>query len=140
MRRGTIPFRKEPDGSVRVRLDALDDDQPNGGTKAGRESSDEPRRRDELVESLQEQVRYLREILNEERDARRRADMIIAQLTQANASLARRVPELEAPQEPRDGHETAAEAPEGAEPRPATEGAQEGAERRSWFKRFFGLQ
>ena len=128
--RGTLPSRKLPDGSVQVRLDGPEDDQPGGGTGAGR-ASNEPPRRDELVENLQEQVRYLREVLNEERDARRRADTIIAQLTQANAFLARRVPELEA----RGPPQTADEAPEGSEPRPATGGGQEAAERRSWWRR-----
>ena len=139
--RGTLPSRKLPDGSVQVRLDV---DQPGGGTEAGRASdkrSAEGGRREELVESLQEQVRYLREVLNEERDARRRADTIIVQLTQANAFLARRVPELAPPQEVRDGHETPAAEPEGVEHPPATEGAQEGAERRSsWWRRWFGFE
>ena len=136
--RGTIPSRKLPDGSVQVRLDGTDGDQPDGGTEAGRASSDE-RRRDEMVESLQEQVRYLREILNEERDARRRADMISAQLTQASAALARRVPELQAPPEPLNGHVTAAGGGEGVEPRPANGGAQDGSEPRSWWRRWFGV-
>ena len=138
--RATIPSRKLPDGPVQVRLDRPDDDQPRGGTEAGHAPSDESRR-DEMVESLHEQVRYLREILNEERDARRRADTIIAQLTQANAFLARRVPELEGPQKPREAPQTAAEAPEGVvEPDPATGGAQDGTERRSsWWRRFFGF-
>ena len=137
--RGTLPSRKLPDGSVQVRLDGSEDDQPGGGTGAGRASDERPAedRRAELVESLQEQVRYLREVLNEERDARRRADTIIAQLTQANAFLARRVPELEAPQEPREAPQAPAEEPEGGEPRPSDGGAQEGSERRSWFMRFF---
>ncbi len=138
--RGTLPSRKLPDGSVQVRLDGPEDDQPGGGTVAG-QASNEPPRRDELVENLQEQVRYLREVLNEERDARRRADTIIAQLTQANAFLARRVPELEAPSEQRESPQTAAEASGGAEqqPRPATEESQEAAEQRSgWWRRIFG--
>jgi hypothetical protein len=130
--RGTIPSRKLPDGSVQVWLDGLDFDQPVGGTEAGRASSDE-HRRDEMVENLHDQVRYLREVLNEERDARRRADTIIAQLTQANAFLARRVPEL-------DGHETVADAPDRADPRPPAEGTQEAAEPRSWWRRLFGFE
>ena len=44
-------------------------------------------------------VSYLREILREEQDTRRRADAIIVQLTRANAGLATLVPELEAPSE-----------------------------------------
>jgi hypothetical protein len=81
------------DGTVLVWLD-------DGGTKAGREAQVEGAQ--VLIESLQDQVTYLRSVLNEEREARRRADTIIAQLTQANAALATKVPELEAPrtQEP----------------------------------------
>jgi hypothetical protein len=73
----------------------------------------------------------LRGQLAEEREARRRADTIIAQLTQANAALASRVPELEAPQELPEDAETVGEAPEGTEPQSATEEAREelGAER-----------
>jgi hypothetical protein len=135
--RGTIPSRKLPDGSVQVWLDGLDFDQPVGGTGAGRASSDE-RRRDEMVESLHDQVSYLREVLNEERDARRRADTIIAQLTQANAFLARRVPELEPGQGGvHHGHETVADAPDRAPPRPPAEGTQEASGQRSWLYRFF---
>jgi len=75
------------DGRVLVWLD-------EGGTEAGREGQIDG---GALVEDLREQVLYLRSIPSEEREARRRADTIIAQLTQANAALAQRVPELEAP-------------------------------------------
>jgi hypothetical protein len=61
-------------------------------TEAGREAQVDG---GPLVEDLREQVHYLRSVLNEEREARRRADMIIAQLTQANAALAAKVPEPE---------------------------------------------
>jgi hypothetical protein len=50
---------------------------------------------DELVEEMRERLSYLREVFGEERDARGRADTFIAQLIQANAALAVRVPELE---------------------------------------------
>jgi hypothetical protein len=66
-----------------------------GGTEAGREAQIDG---GTLVKDLREQVLYLRSILSEEREARRRADTIIAQLTQANAALAQGVPELEVPQ------------------------------------------
>jgi hypothetical protein len=127
--RGSLLSERE-DGGVRVWLD-------DGGTEAGREAQVE---REALVEELREQVHYLRSILNEEREARRRADTIIAQLSQSNAALARRVPELEAavPSEsPGVGPQTAAEEPEGADPQPTVGGAQEGAER-PWWKRMFG--
>jgi len=118
--RGTLRSDRK-DGTVLVWLD-------DGGTEAGREAQVDG---GALVEVLKEQAEYLREQLAEEREARRRADTIIAQLTQANAALAARVPELEAPSETRDEPETVEEEPEGAEPWSATVEAQDelGAER-----------
>ena len=75
-----------------------------------------------LVEDLRGQVHYLRSLLKEERDGRRRADMIIAQLTQANAALAQRIPELEAPL---------------AEPT-STQWFAEGRKERPWWRRELG--
>ena len=123
--RGTVESRRH-NGAVLVWLD-------DGWTEAGREAQVDS---EALVESLQDQVHYLRSVLNEEREARRRADTIIAQLTQANAALATRVPELEAPPEPREAPVTATEEPDSGEPRPATEGQQTGTEHRSsWWRR-----
>jgi hypothetical protein len=69
-----------------------------------------------------------------------RRDVIISQLTQANAALAARVPELEAA----ESHEEAAEAaetvehePEREKPHSATVEAQEGTQR-PWWQRWFG--
>jgi hypothetical protein len=128
--RGTVESSRH-NGAVLVWLD-------DGGTEAGREAQVDS---EALVESLQDQVYYLRSVLNEEREARRRADTIIAQLTQANAALVARVPELEAPPEPREAPETATEEPDrGAEeePQSSTGEPQETAERRSWWRRMFG--
>ncbi len=86
---------------------------------------------------------YLREQLDREREARteerRRQDTIIAQLTQANAALAHRVPELEAPASPapREAHETPVEESGGVEDQEASGEAQDAPERRSWLYRFF---
>jgi hypothetical protein len=66
-----------------------------------------------------------------------RLHQIVAGLTQANAQLAARVPELEAPQEAAEAAETVEEEPERAEPRPETPGTPEGA-RRPWWRRMFG--
>jgi hypothetical protein len=67
-------------------------------------------------------------------------DIIISQLTQANAALSARVPELPPPPHKLSHHTPApdAEEPERAEPRPSTGSAQEPAERRSWWRRMFG--
>ena len=65
--------------------------------------------RDELLASKDRIISILENQLSEEREARRRADTIIAQVTQANATLAARVPELEAAQEPSEHAEEPAE-------------------------------
>ena len=87
-----------------------------------------------LIASLQDQVRYLREQLDAEREARteerRRHDTVVAQLTS-------RIPAIEAPQETRESPETVEEEPERAEPRSATGGTQE-AVQRPWWRRVFG--
>ncbi len=84
----------------------------------------------ELIEELRDRVRSLEGQLSEEREARRRADTIIMQLIQANASLAARLPELvEAPQ---DGQEDV------REPRQDVRVVEERqAEFRPWWRRIF---
>jgi hypothetical protein len=126
--RGSVESARE-NGTVRVWLDG-------GGTEAGREAQVDG---GALVEDLREQVLYLRSILNEEREARKRADTIIAQLTQANAALAQRVPEVEAPARPPEGPERDVdERGRVAEPSPATGSGQEPSERVSWWRKVFG--
>ena len=108
-------------GTVRVWLD-------DGGTEAGREAQVDG---EALVEVLREQAEYLRKQLAEEREARRRADTIIAQLARANEEQARTIRELEAPQEASEAAMTVEEAPDRAESPSATVEAQDelGAER-----------
>jgi|SRR5215218_9232291 predicted ArsR family transcriptional regulator len=82
----------------------------------------------DVVEVLREQNGDLREQIDFLRDELRRKDTIIMAMTQ-------RIPELEPAQERPEGHETPTEE---AEPRrPSTGGAQEAAERRSWWSRIF---
>ena len=50
------------------------------------------------------------------------------------AALTQRIPAIEAPESPTE----ATEQPGRVEPQPQVEGAQEGAERRSWWSRRFG--
>ncbi len=121
--RGTLHSDKD-DGTVRVYI-------PPSRTPSGTASM----ARDELVDELRDRVRSLEGRLDEEREARRRADTIIAQLTQANATLAARVPELEASQEPPGGPQSAAEEETGRGTAPPD---QHGAEPRPWWRRVFG--
>jgi excisionase family DNA binding protein len=127
VRRGTLESEKDPDGRVHVWVD-------------GDASETEPRLDGEpaaLISAKDETIRVLSEQLESEREARRRADTIIAQLTQANAALAARVPELEAPQEePPDAAETVEEEP--AKTVVGFQGAQEDGVRRPWWRRVLG--
>lgn len=87
-----------------------------------------------FIESLREQVAYMREQLAEEREARRRADTIMAQLSQANAEQARTIRALEAPRDEPQAPESAGEPRSGADtPAPENE-----SQRRSWWRRLFG--
>ncbi len=80
-----------------------------------------------MVEALREQNRILEEQLREANESNRENRRIIAGLTQ-------RIPQLEAPREPRDGHETASEdMSQGVAPE-----REEEPERPSWWRRWFG--
>jgi excisionase family DNA binding protein len=135
IQRGTLEHDKDPDGRVYVYLGATEGGSHVGeqgnATRAASWDTTRDVTYDALLESLRDQVHYLRCVLEEERDAGRRADMIIAQLTQANAALAARVPELEAPpaesappQRASEGSRGAAES--GPRPRSVTQGTPAG--------------
>lgn len=126
VRRGSLESEKDPDGRVHVwvNVDASETKpRPDGEPSV-------------LISAKDETIRVLSEQLEAEREARRRADTIIAQLTQANAALAARVPELEAPQEqPPEDAETVEKEPARAE---GFQGAQEEGARRPWWRRVLG--
>ncbi len=102
-------------------------DKPSDQPTDQRPDEDAPTR--ELVEEMRDRIDDLRSRLDQAEEARRRADTIIVQLTQANASLASRLPEIEA--SPRSGN---AGAQEGAQ-EPGGEGE---TARRPWWVRIFG--
>jgi hypothetical protein len=154
VQRSQIPHERDDGGRVWVWV--------SPGETRDAESRDEPiQSRDELVDELHDRIRYLENQLTEERDARRRADTIIAQLSQANAEQARTIRAIEAPasmteppsQEPTEEPVTATEQPGRVEPQRSVEAADE-AERagrapsesamgggrlhRSWWRRIFG--
>jgi len=127
IRRGSIESEKDPDGRVHVWV--------NGDSTETKPRLDgEP---SALISAKDETIRVLSQQLESEREARRRADTIIAQLTQANAALAARVPELEPPREQPEASETAEEQQGRGEPHPDAPGAQEGTQR-PWWRRVFG--
>jgi hypothetical protein len=133
--RGTLDKETGTDGTIYVRLH---DDQLRHDDE---QTADQSQPNTELVGELRERIEDLREQLAEEREARRRADTIIAQLARANEEQARTIRELEAPSEPpsdeRESPQTVEEEPESAKPHVATGSPQEGV-RRSWWRRVFG--
>jgi hypothetical protein len=127
IKRGTLPNAKEG-GTVYVLL--------GGGTSQANRTPNTgvPGDQSELIASLQDQIRYLREQLDAERQARteerRRHDTVVAQ-------LASKIPAIEAPQEASETAETVEEAPERSESQPTTGGAQESVQK-PWWRRMFG--
>src|ERR671913_2335206 len=99
IQRGSLDKEMGDDGRVYVYLDLPQD-------KSHPESQVES---EVLVESLQDQISFLRTQLDVRAEEIQRRDVIISQLTQANAALAARVPELEAAQQPSEGAEEPAE-------------------------------
>jgi hypothetical protein len=126
--RDTIPHRKAPDGTVFVRITAHNPE-ANGETN-GENTANTGAVNRELVDELRDRVGFLERQLESEQRPH-------AELRRIIAGLVQRVPELEAP---RNGHQTATAEPDRDEPRPATEGASEGADRRSWWRRWFGFE
>jgi hypothetical protein len=123
--RGSLESSRE-DGRVLVWLD-------DSGTEAGREAQVD---REALIESLQDQVAYLRSQLEIRTDELREHRRIIAALTQ-------RIPEIEAPREQEAPQEPPGGPPSAGvgsnrEEAPAGDGAQEGAGQVSWWRRVFG--
>ena len=108
IRRGRLDSEHGEHGPGHVWVDAEDTDGPRrleasrGPSETGEGPSPDQSR---LVESLEDQVEYLRDQLGEEREARRRADMLLARLAEANASMAREIRELAAPERSPDGPE-----------------------------------
>jgi hypothetical protein len=121
--RGSLRSERH-DGRVVVWVDG-------GRTAGGREAQVDG---GALLEAKDETIAILRDQLRLRAEEIQRRDVIISQLTQANAALALRVPELEAPEspEPRSDRSDTTDASEG--PHEPTERPEE----RSWWRRVFG--
>ena len=133
--RGTIEHEKGEDGRFYVFVDTSTERLDTSTDTSVDKSKVEALER--LIDSQHDRIAFLERELDRRGDETIRLQQIVAGLTQANAQLAARVPELEAPQEATEDAETVEETPEGVEPRPATGGAQEGA-RRPWWRRVLG--
>ncbi len=155
MHRGKYGREKDRDGRVFVLVpaDQLPGDQPErsserlGDRLSNGRANVEPNAgpAELLVERLLDEVAFLRAELADRSEALGRHEQLhgeeIRRRDHIIAGLVERLPALEAPaspREPRDAPQAPAEGSEGSEPRPANAGAQEGAERRSWWRRMFG--
>ncbi len=110
VQRGLLEHDKEPDGRLYVYLDTRDI-----GRDQVLDSS-----YDMLVRRLENENEFLRRELE-------RKDTIMLNMTEAMKAISPPAPEESS--EARESPETAAEPSEGAQPRPGTEGTQEGAQR-----------
>jgi hypothetical protein len=132
--RDTIPHEKGEDGRVWVILDidqytpghVRDTDQPQSDVTALISA------KDETIATLREQLEDLRRERDDWKEQARMTDRLLS------AAMERIPPQLEAPQEASEDAETVEEVPDRSQPRSATGGAQEGAQRRSWWRRVFG--
>jgi hypothetical protein len=134
LKRGTLRKEKAKDGTVLVVLGTgASPDRPTNSTVRpnDRSSTGQPADQGDLAEALRDQVVFLRQQLEEEREANRENRRIIAGLVQ-------RVPELGPAQEPREGHVTDSEEPNKGTAAPSEQ--QETSQRRSWWRAFFGLE
>jgi hypothetical protein len=122
IQRGSLDKELGSDGRVYVYLD-LTQDISRPESQVHRDPLVE-----ELVEELRDRVAFLEQALDRRSVEAERYQQIVAGLTQTNNQLAIQLRELEAPQEPPGGSQSAEERTDRVD-RPATGGAQQGAER-----------
>ena len=108
-----------------------------GRTEGGREAQVD---REALLEAKDDTISILREQLRLRAEEIQRRDVIISQLTQANAALASRVPELEAAESREDAAEEPAEATHTLAPGQGTtpHTDEPRSSRQPWWRRVFG--
>jgi hypothetical protein len=130
IKRGTLPSTKES-GRVYVLLspDQIPLGQRPGTAQTTDQSQSAP---DALISEMRGRIEDLRIQLESERAAHAEARRLLA------AAMERIPPQLEAPSEPRESPEPATAGPVEPTPSEPTEGPQEGAEPRSWWRRMFG--
>ena len=119
--RGTIPHDRDESGRVFVYL--APSETVHKTDQDAQQDTASKTVQDAYIRSLEDQIAFLRRELE-------RKDRILLNLTE-------RIPELEAPSEPRESPETVKEEPERAEPHSAAGEAQEGVQR-PWWRRVFG--
>jgi hypothetical protein len=122
--RGTLPHERDENGTVWVFVDPV---QTVSGTPLD-DQADEVR--DTILDTLRDQVATLKDQVRYLQAEGERKDAILM-------TMAQRIPELEAAQEPREGSlKPSEEAAKGTAPPEH----QESSQRRSWWRAFLGLE
>jgi predicted DNA-binding protein YlxM (UPF0122 family) len=144
IKRGSVKYEKGKDGRLYVYVDTS----TSGLDASLDESKDESKVEvfERLIEGQQDRIAFLERELERRGDETTRLHQIVAGLTQANAQLASRVPELEAPRESRETperpagptEETITPAPGDAHEATEEPEGQESASPRSLWSRIFG--
>jgi hypothetical protein len=142
IQRGTIAHDKDPEGRVFVYLDDSDipsdtstdtshrsPDKSKDESDSSTDRSTDVSNSSELIDELRAHNEHLRQEIEAWREEARRKDAILM-------TMAQRIPELEAATEPRESPVTSSEYHGSSTARPADGEAQ----KRSWWKRFFGLE
>lgn len=139
IKRGTLDSYRES-GTVYVLLEG-------GAPATNRDApADKPTDQPELVETLREQVAYLRGVITA-RDRElalraeeiRRRDNALEREQELTAMFADRLRQLEGPPETPQAPETASEGTDRPETPADVAGSQEATERRSWWRRWLGV-
>ncbi len=121
-------------GTVHVLIDRdmvrHTDDTPNATPGDGPADMAGYTGRNELVDELRDRIGYLERQVEEEREARRRADTLLARLMD-------RVPELEAPETRQEDAQDSTNGAAGPRP-PTSSTSPQNAAKRPWWRRVFG--
>src|SRR5829696_5457693 len=133
LRRGTLRKERGEDGTLYVVLD----DETTDTTATGR-TTEQPTvalldAKDQTISHLSEQLEFLRQQLQEEREESRRKDHLLA------AAL-ERIPAIEPPDTPSETRDAPVTASEETGKGSAPPEHQDPSQRRSWWRAFFGLE
>ena len=125
VQRETIPFEKDQEGRVWILLDTGRPRQDNDQDSTGQRQDALLDAKDGTIADLRARVEFLERELERRGDETNTLHRIVAGLTQANTTLAARMPELEPPRDSTEDAETVEE----AEPQPATARPQAATQR-----------
>ncbi len=127
-KRGSLPSETGDDGKLYVWLPGVSDDGPHGvsdsGLHDGSHADQDHHLSDALLERFEDENEFLRRELERLHRELERKDAILL-------TMAQRIPELEPASEPREATEKASEGANG--------GAPSESEKRSWWRRLFGV-